>query len=69
MALLENDKRRVVECLALLSRRQREVLVLRYWTGLREQEIADALGIAAGTVKSTASRALKILAEKLEEPG
>ncbi len=41
-----------------LPRRQREVLVLRYWSGLSEAEIAAALGISTGTVKSSASRGL-----------
>jgi RNA polymerase sigma factor (sigma-70 family) len=44
-----------------LPRRQREVLVLRYWADLSEAEIADAMGISTGTVKSTASRAVRAL--------
>ncbi|MDQ2837187.1 MAG: SigE family RNA polymerase sigma factor [Actinomycetota bacterium] len=48
-----------------LPRRQREVLVLRYWSELSEAEIADALGIRPGTVKSAASRALTALEAKL----
>jgi len=48
-----------------LPQRQREVLVLRYWSGLAEAEIAAALGIRPGTVKSTASRALTALETKL----
>ena len=40
-----------------LPRRQREVVVLRYWCDLSEAEIARALGISAGTVKSSAYRA------------
>ena len=44
--------------LARLTARQREVLVLRYWSELSEREIAETLGIARGTVKSTASDAL-----------
>jgi RNA polymerase sigma factor (sigma-70 family) len=44
--------------LARLAPRQREVLVLRYWSELSEREIAETLGIAPGTVKSTASDAL-----------
>jgi RNA polymerase sigma factor (sigma-70 family) len=34
------------------------VLVLRYYGGMSEAEIAEATGISRGTVKSTASRAL-----------
>jgi len=40
-----------------LPRRERDVLVLSVWEGLSHQEIAVALGIAPGTVKSRLSRA------------
>jgi RNA polymerase sigma-70 factor (sigma-E family) len=40
-----------------LPRRQREVVVLRYWCALSEAEIAKTLGISTGTVKSSAHRA------------
>jgi RNA polymerase sigma-70 factor (sigma-E family) len=49
--------------LADLPAQQRVVLVLRYWTGLTESEIAAALGCSPGTVKSRASRALAALRE------
>ena len=39
-----------------LPDRQREVLALRYYLDLSEAEIADALGIARGSVKAHASR-------------
>jgi DNA-directed RNA polymerase specialized sigma24 family protein len=51
-----------------LTRRQREVLVLRYWSNLTEAQIADTLGTSCGTVKSTASRALDALGRHLEVP-
>jgi RNA polymerase sigma-70 factor (sigma-E family) len=44
-----------------LPPRQRAVVVLRYYEDLSEQQIADALGCSTGTVKSTASDALKTL--------
>ncbi len=44
-----------------LPPRQRAVIVLRYYEGLSEQEIADVLGCSRGTVKSTAHHALKAL--------
>ena len=57
-AVLAEEHREILAALHRLAPRQREVLVLRYWSGLSEAEIADALGISRGAVKSTASRAL-----------
>ncbi|WP_329570601.1 RNA polymerase sigma factor [Kitasatospora sp. NBC_01266] len=64
--LLAEEHRQVIDAMRQLTRRQREVLVLRYWSELTEAQIAQTLGLARGTVKSTASRALDILAKKLE---
>lgn len=52
----------VERALGMLPRPQREVLVLRYYAHLSEQETADALGLPVGTVKSRGSRALAALA-------
>jgi RNA polymerase sigma-70 factor (sigma-E family) len=65
-AVLAEAHREVLAALGTLAPRQREVLVLRYWSGLSEAEIAATLGISRGAVKSTASRALDVLQEKLE---
>ena len=47
--------------LARLPRRQRAVLVLRYYEDLSDGQIAAVLGCTAGTVRSTATRALAAL--------
>ena len=67
-AVLSEEHREVLAALDQLPPRQREVLVLRYWSGLSEAEIATALDISRGTVKSTASRALAALQKILPTP-
>lgn len=56
----------LADALAALPFRQRAVLVLRYYAGLSEAEIGDALGCRPGTVKSLASRALTRLGKVIE---
>ena len=51
-----------------LPRRQREVTVLRYYLGLNVAEIAGALDLNEGTVKTSLFRARKALAAALGEP-
>ena len=63
LAMLSAEHQAVVSALGRLPRRQREVLVLRYYGGLSEAEIAGAVGISRGTVKSTASRGLGTLSK------
>jgi RNA polymerase sigma-70 factor (sigma-E family) len=57
----------VRSALASLAPRQRAVLVLRYYDGLTEAEIADQLGIAPGTVKSQARDGLARLRAALPD--
>jgi DNA-directed RNA polymerase specialized sigma24 family protein len=56
----------VIAALRELPARQREVIVLRYYADLSEAQIADAMGISVGAVKSHASRGLAALRTTLE---
>lgn len=64
-ALLREDQRRVVAALKALPARQREALVLRYWMDLKEAEIAEAMGISKGAVKSHISRGMHTLSQTM----
>ena len=55
------------EFVQTLPRKQRAVIVLRYYEGLSEAETADILGISIGTVKSQASRALAGMRARVQE--
>jgi RNA polymerase sigma-70 factor (sigma-E family) len=59
--------RAVVERLAELPRRQRECVVLRFYSDLTVPEIARALDVAEGSVKSHLHRAMTTLAIELED--
>ena len=65
MANLEGESLRTA--LQQLPRRQREVLVLRYYSDLSEAEIASALSISRGSVKSHSSRGLRAMQQLLED--
>jgi RNA polymerase sigma-70 factor (sigma-E family) len=62
------EHERVWRAVLSLPRRQRAVMVLRYYEDLTEAQIAETLGIAPGTVKSQAHAATRRLAELLAEP-
>ena len=68
-AALDSSRREaVMEALAELPRRQREVIALRYYVDLSEAEIAETLGISRGSVKAHASRGSAALRELLAGP-
>jgi RNA polymerase sigma factor (sigma-70 family) len=59
------EHRAVLTHLRELPWRQRQVLVLRYYLDLSEAQLADALGISAGAVKSHASRGVTSLGRRI----
>jgi len=63
--VLDEERRAVLRALAALPMRRKQVLVLRYYFDLSEEEIARTLRISRGTVQSTAARALASLAKTL----
>ncbi len=65
-AMVALEHAEVLAALRTLPQRQREVLVLRYYVDLSEADIADALGISRGAVKSHASRGMAALRAALE---
>lgn len=68
-AVSERTARRVavVDAVATLPDRQREVVAMRYFAQLSTEETAQALGISPGTVKTHLHRATQTLASRLEE--
>ncbi len=65
-AIAELERSAVVEALRTLPERQREALVLRYYGDLSEAQIASAMGISRGAVKSHTARAIAALRAVLE---
>ncbi|MET8151896.1 SigE family RNA polymerase sigma factor [Actinoplanes sp. NPDC049668] len=61
------ERDRVWSMLAGLPRQQRAALVLRYYEDLPDGDIAEVLGCAVGTVRSSISRALAALRTELVE--
>lgn len=64
-AIAYEEHQEVIAALAGLPSRRREAIVLRYWLDLPEREIAAAMGVSLGTVKSALSRGLAALAQVL----
>ncbi len=64
-ALAGEGRRAVLAAVTRLPHRQREVLVLRYYLGEPDEAIAELLGIAGSTVRSTLHRALARLGAEL----
>jgi RNA polymerase sigma-70 factor (ECF subfamily) len=69
---LDGERERTVqELLKLVKPDERAIIILRYWNELSYEEIADALNVNVGVVKSRLFRARQALANqiKVREPG
>jgi RNA polymerase sigma-70 factor (sigma-E family) len=62
------DRQALLAELAKLSRRQRTALVLRYYEGFSNAEIADVMGCTQSTVRGHVFKALAALRVELDEP-
>jgi RNA polymerase sigma-70 factor (ECF subfamily) len=67
LAVARDQRRRLLAAVAALPDRHREVLALRYFAGLSENETAQVLACPLGTAKSRLSRALDRLRAELGE--
>ncbi|WP_079277785.1 SigE family RNA polymerase sigma factor [Streptomyces sp. CB03234] len=61
---LERDA--LIKAMRGLQRRQREVLVLRYFADMTEAQVAETLGISLGSVKAYGSRGIAALRVAME---
>jgi len=62
-----DDGAQVLAALRLLTHRQREVVVLRYYADLDVAEIAETLRITPGAVRAVINRALAVLGRAVGE--
>jgi RNA polymerase sigma-70 factor (sigma-E family) len=66
-ALVQLERSAVIAALRKLPGRQREAIVLRYYADFSEAEVAAAMGISCGAVKSHTARAMAALRADLEQ--
>ena len=66
-ALVQLERSAVAATLRKLPGRQREAIVLRYYADFSEAEVAAAMGISCGAVKSHTARAMAALRADLEQ--
>lgn len=64
-----SDEPAVAEALAVLSREERDVLLLSAWADLSYEQIAEALTLPIGTVRSRLNRARTRMREELAKEG
>ena len=66
-AVLHTEEQRgVLNAVRRLPARQREVVVLRYYLDMTEEQAARAMGVSRGTVKSATSRAVAAIGRMLK---
>ena len=68
-ALVQLERSAVIAALRKLPGRQREAIVLRYYADFSEAEVAAAMGISCGAVKSHTARAMAALRTGLAQRG
>jgi RNA polymerase sigma-70 factor (sigma-E family) len=66
-ALVMLERSAMVAALRKLADRQREAIVLRYYADFSEAEVAAAMGISRGSVKSHTARGIAALRAELEQ--
>ncbi len=64
--LYTEEQRGVLAAVQRLPARQREVVVLRYYIDMTEEQAARAMGVSRGTVKSATSRAVAAVGRMLK---
>jgi RNA polymerase sigma factor (sigma-70 family) len=67
-AIDSDDQAQVAAAIRTLTPRQRECVILRYWDGLTDEEIAATLGLSVNSVKTHLRRGLAALENRLETP-
>jgi RNA polymerase sigma-70 factor (sigma-E family) len=64
-AMVAEEHREVLAAIRTLPTRQRQCMVLRFYEDFTEAQIAEALGISQGSVKTHLHRAMGAMAERL----
>lgn len=64
-AVIAEDQREVIAAIRALPDRQKQCMVLRFYEDFTEIQIADALGISQGSVKTHLHRAMQSLTKRL----
>jgi len=66
--IIEKERQEIIaELLQNIPEQDREILILKFWGGLKNIEIADQMGIKAGNVNVIVFRALKKLKSMIDE--